>query len=106
MMKTRLIQKMLVTGCAALALALTGTVYAKGGGGGGGMGGMSGSHMSGGTSSSHMSGSGMTNTNGPSAADRDLGKDRASDRHVIDANRKATKDVADKAKGKGKGLTK
>jgi len=95
MMKTRLIQKMLVTGCAALALALTGAVYAKGGGGGG-MGGMSGSHMS---------GSGMSNSNGPAAADRDTGKARASDRHATDAKRKASKDVADKAKGKGKGLS-
>lgn len=96
-MKTRSTQKMLVAGCAALALALTGAVYAKGGGGmgGGGMGGMSGSHMS---------GSGLTNTNGPTAADRDLGRSRASDRRATDAARKTSKDVADKAKGKGKGL--
>lgn len=34
----------------------------------------------GGMSSSHMSGSGLTNTNGPEAADRDKGQARASDR--------------------------
>lgn len=102
-MKTRSTQKMLVAGCAALALALTGAVYAKGGGGGGGMGGGMGGSM-GGMSGSHMSGSGLTNTNGPTAADRDLGRSRASDRRATDAARKTSKDVADKAKGKGKGL--
>lgn len=100
-MKFHLTKNHLLTACATaivLTLGMVGAADAKGGGGGGGGG------MGGGMSGSHMGGSGMTNTNGPTAADRDTGKAHASDRHTIDANRKANKDVADKAKGKGKGL--
>jgi hypothetical protein len=44
-----------------------------------GAGGMS---STGGMSNSHMSTSGMANTNGPNAADRDFGRDRAEDRRA------------------------
>ncbi len=61
------------------ALVATGgsVAYARGGGMGGGMGG---GGMGGGMSGSHMSQEGMANTNGPNAADRDKGLDRAEDR--------------------------
>ena len=69
---------------AALVAAGGSVAYARGGGGmgGGGMGGeMSGGGMSGGgMSGGHMSQEGMANTNGPDAADRDKGMDRAEDR--------------------------
>lgn len=56
---------------ASLIAGGSAVAYARGGGGGGGMGGMSGSHMS---------SQGMANTNGPEAADRDRGRERAEDR--------------------------
>jgi hypothetical protein len=39
----------------------------------------------GGMSNSHMSASGMAHTNGPNAADRDFGRDRAEDRRATAA---------------------
>lgn len=59
---------------ASLVLALAaGSAFAKGPGGS--MGG-----MGGGQSSQHFSEQGMANTNGPNAADRDRGLERARDR--------------------------
>jgi hypothetical protein len=69
----------------------------NGGGGGGGNGGGSGGHGSGsssmgigtshagGLSASHMSSKGLANTNSHVAADRDKGRDRASDRTALHA---------------------
>ena len=62
-----------------------------GGGGGAGVGGMSGVNGSfGGMSASHMSTMGMAHTNGPNAADRDFGMDRASDRSHASVSAKST----------------
>jgi len=58
---------------AVLALALSATPlpgYAKAGG----------------NSASHMSAEGLANTNGPNSADRDFGRDRASDRAHLHGN--------------------
>lgn len=61
---------------ASLVLAGTGTVALARGGGAGGPGG---GHADG-MSSQHMGSQGMDNTNGPNAADRDKGLERAEDR--------------------------
>jgi len=47
-----------------------------------------GGHM-GGTSAQHMSSSGLGNTNGPNATDRDKGQDRAEDRRNAHATKHA-----------------
>ncbi len=58
---------------ATMVCCASGTsVYAKPGGAGGG--------PTGGMSGSHMTQSGLANTNGPNAVDRDKGLDRATDR--------------------------
>ncbi|HEX8986852.1 MAG TPA: hypothetical protein VF816_02745 [Rhodocyclaceae bacterium] len=62
---------------ACAAMTASSLALARGGGGGGGMGGGMGM---GGMSSSRMSSEGMANTNGPDAADRDKGLQRAEDR--------------------------
>ena len=63
----------LLISIAAMVFGASGTsVYARPGGAGGG--------PSGGMAGSHMSQQGLANTNGPQAADRDKGLDRAADR--------------------------
>ncbi|HYT15061.1 MAG TPA: hypothetical protein VEL80_01545, partial [Burkholderiales bacterium] len=60
-----------------MILGASGTcAYARGGAGGSPAGGMAGSHMS---------KQGLANTNGPMAADRDKGLDRAADRRNKEA---------------------
>jgi len=59
--------------------AATGAVFAKGPGGGAG-GGAVGAPGTGGVSSEHFSQQGAQNSNGPNAADRDKGLERAEDR--------------------------
>lgn len=85
---------------ASLVLALAaGSAFARGpGGGAGGMGG-----MGGGQSSQHFSEQGMANTNGPNAADRDKGLERARDRMHEEGleNSKADRGMT-KRQGKGK----
>lgn len=84
-------------GVALAAMSLVAlNAQARGGGMGGGMGagvgvsaGVGGGSMglqAGGMSSTHMSGSGMANTNGFSASDRDTGMARAEDRSSTHAN--------------------
>ncbi len=64
---------------AAFLLAATSVAaFARGGGGGSGIGSSGG--LSGGMSSKHMGASGLSNTNGPNATDRDKGLARAEDR--------------------------
>ena len=66
----------------------------------------SGNTNPGGASASHMSAQGKANTNGPNAADRDKGLDRAEDRKSAQglAHSKAKKH-ASKQHGKKKGST-
>ena len=82
---------------ASLVLALAaGSAFAKGpGGNAGGMGG--------GQSAQHFSEQGMANTNGPNAADRDKGLERARDRMHEEGleNSKADQGMA-KRQAKGK----
>jgi hypothetical protein len=88
-------RKVLTTiGIVALATAATPALAHPGGGGGGGgfgggMGGGFGGGIGGGVgggfggaSASHIGSSGLSNTNGPNASDRDFGQDRASDRNA------------------------
>ncbi|EHP40290.1 hypothetical protein OR16_26953 [Cupriavidus basilensis OR16] len=63
----------------AAALLATGSMAAFAQRGGGGMGGGARGDF-GGRSDSHISGSGLRNSNGPDAADRDKGRARAEDR--------------------------
>ncbi len=63
---------------ATIVLGASGTcAYARPGGAGGG--------SAGGTAGTHMSQQGSANTNGPMAADRDKGLDRAADRRNKEA---------------------
>ena len=63
---------------ATMLLGASGTcAYAKPGGAGGG--------SAGGVSGSRISQQGLANTNGPRAADRDKGLDRAADRRNVEA---------------------
>lgn len=66
-------------------------------------GGAAGGGNMGGMSSPHMSSQGMTNTNGPSSADRDRGLDRAADRRNAEAT---SHENADTAQGKHKHTSK
>lgn len=59
---------------AILLMATAGTSFAKGGGMG------HGGDTMGGKSASHFSSQGLQNTNGPNAADRDRGLERAQER--------------------------
>jgi len=78
--KTRLLR--LVPGAIfAAALAASPLALAHGGGGGGGMSGVHGDF--GGNSMGNMSASGKANTNGPNSTDRDFGKSRSEDRHLL-----------------------
>ena len=65
-----LTKKLLVIAVSLLAGTSFAAFAAQGGGGG----------KAGGMSSSHISSQGLTNTNGPDAADRDKGRQRAEDR--------------------------
>lgn len=72
----------LLAGAFGIALAVVpASALAHGGGHGGGMG-QSNSSMGGfgGNSMGHISSQGLANTNGPNAADRDMGLERAEDR--------------------------
>ncbi len=87
---------------ATMVLGASGTcAYARGGAGGSPAGGMAGSHMS---------KQGLANTNGPMAADRDKGLDRAADRrnkeaaeHSKAGQSKKHKKKSDKAAAKVEG---
>ena len=85
-------RKLAVVVTCLLAGASTTVFAAKGGGSGG-------SGTPGGTSSAHMSSSGQRNTNGPAAADRDKGLQRAEDRMSATG---ASHEKAHHAKAKGK----
>lgn len=63
-------KRLLILACAGLLTSVATAAAAHGGGGG----------MPGGVSGAHMSASGLSNTNGPAALDRDKGRDRAEDR--------------------------
>lgn len=78
-MKKFRMSTMLGTIAVSAFLALTVNADARGGAGGANVG-------AGGMSSSHISGQGSLNTNGPSAADRDYGRDRAEDRANANAD--------------------
>ncbi|MBI3516076.1 MAG: hypothetical protein HY060_18745 [Proteobacteria bacterium] len=84
----------LLAGAGALAgwliMVPAGSGFAAGGGHGSSAGGF------GGSSSGHISEQGRANTNGPNAADRDFGRDRAADR----SDRQADRHDADDAKTK------
>lgn len=68
----------LLTMIVAATLGITAAaVFARGGGGSGAAGG---GHGGGSMSAQHISSEGLKNTNGPSAADRDKGLERAEDR--------------------------
>lgn len=69
-------KKSLIAAAALAALSLTAYAGHNGAGGGGHMGGMS---------SQHISSQGMKNTNGPNAADRDKGLERAEERRNAEA---------------------
>jgi hypothetical protein len=65
-------KKTIIIVTAMLLTSVSAATFARGGGSGGG--------MSGGMSSNHISNAGLRNTNGPHAADRDKGLQRAEDR--------------------------
>jgi len=93
-----LTKKLLVIAASLLASVSFTAFAAQGGGkGGGGMaGGMAGG-TAGGMSSSHISSQGLANTNGPDAADRDKGQERAADRMSSEG---LSHDKADRTHGK------
>lgn len=65
-------KKTIIIVTAMLLTSVSAVTFARGGGGGGG--------MPGGMPSNHISNAGLRNTNGPHAADRDKGLQRAEDR--------------------------
>jgi hypothetical protein len=82
---------------ASLVALMASPVAARGGGGigaGASVGGM------GGQSNAHISTQGSLNTNGPNAADRDFGRDRAEDR--ANANADVDTDTKTKLAGRSK----
>lgn len=83
-----------------IVFGVSGTsVYAKPGGAGGG--------PAGGMADGHMSQQGLSNTNGPQAADRDKGLDRAADRSNTKAATHSKTGMSKKHKNKsGKAATK
>ncbi len=83
---------------ATMVLGASGTcAYARGGAGGSPAGGMAGSHMS---------KQGLANTNGPMAADRDKGLDRAADRRNKEAAEHSKAGQSKKHKKSGKAAAK
>lgn len=64
-----MLKNLVIIAIAGLLTCTSAAVLARGGGGG-----------PGGTSSAHISNQGIQNTNGPNAADRDKGLERAEDR--------------------------
>lgn len=77
---------------AAATLAATSiAVHARGGNGGGMGGGAKAGGDLGGRSDSHISSQGLSNTNGPDAADRDKGRARAEDRQEMHSGARHSK---------------